>query len=93
MWLLSALVQKSLLEAKLKNYILTALTKISKQLTLVEETFQKAHVDHMEPNLNCILVILLSRYSPTGILTQREDFILEWIFLPHKPNKKLKPYV
>lgn len=24
---------------------------------------------------------------------QREDIILEWIFLPNKPNKKLKTYV
>ena len=24
---------------------------------------------------------------------QREDIILEWIFLPHKPSKKLKTYV
>ncbi|KAL6090796.1 hypothetical protein STEG23_013222, partial [Scotinomys teguina] len=28
-----------------------------------------------------------------GILMQREDVILEWIFLPHKPNKKLKTYI
>ena len=24
---------------------------------------------------------------------QREDIILEWIFLPHKPSKKIKIYV
>ncbi|KAL6043575.1 hypothetical protein STEG23_035781 [Scotinomys teguina] len=28
-----------------------------------------------------------------GILMQREDVILEWIFLPCKPNKKLKTYI
>ncbi|KAL6041016.1 hypothetical protein STEG23_019156, partial [Scotinomys teguina] len=28
-----------------------------------------------------------------GILMQREDVILEWIFLPRKPNKKLKTYI
>ncbi|KAL6085349.1 hypothetical protein STEG23_022272 [Scotinomys teguina] len=28
-----------------------------------------------------------------GILMQMEDVILEWIFLPHKPNKKLKTYI
>ncbi|KAL6048139.1 hypothetical protein STEG23_029582 [Scotinomys teguina] len=27
-----------------------------------------------------------------GILMHREDVILEWIFLPRKPNKKLKTY-
>ncbi|KAL6038617.1 hypothetical protein STEG23_017921, partial [Scotinomys teguina] len=30
---------------------------------------------------------------PFGILMQREDVILEWIFLPCKPNKKLKTYI
>ncbi|KAL6034708.1 hypothetical protein STEG23_001687 [Scotinomys teguina] len=28
-----------------------------------------------------------------GILMQMEDVILEWIFLPRKPNKKLKTYI
>ncbi|KAL6085006.1 hypothetical protein STEG23_017697 [Scotinomys teguina] len=28
-----------------------------------------------------------------GILMQREDVIMEWIFLPRKPNKKLKTYI
>ncbi|KAL6070006.1 hypothetical protein STEG23_001515, partial [Scotinomys teguina] len=32
-------------------------------------------------------------HSPTGILMQREDIILEWIFLPNKQSKKLKTYV
>ncbi|KAL6070467.1 hypothetical protein STEG23_006054, partial [Scotinomys teguina] len=32
-------------------------------------------------------------HSPTDILMQREDVILEWIFLPCKPNKKLKTYI
>ena len=47
----------------------------------------------VNPNLNCILVILPSRISPTGILMQRDNIILEWIFLPHKPSEKLKTYV
>ncbi|KAL6087171.1 hypothetical protein STEG23_033627, partial [Scotinomys teguina] len=34
-----------------------------------------------------------SWYLNPGILMQREDVILEWIFLPHKPNKKLKTYI
>ncbi|KAL6030268.1 hypothetical protein STEG23_031665, partial [Scotinomys teguina] len=33
------------------------------------------------------------RHSPTGILMQREDVILEWVFLPCKPNRKLKTYI
>ncbi|KAL6036678.1 hypothetical protein STEG23_021825, partial [Scotinomys teguina] len=30
---------------------------------------------------------------PGSILMQREDVILEWIFLPRYPNKKLKTYI
>ena len=48
-----------------------------KELIIVEEKLQEAHVDRVNPNLNCILVILLSRISPTGSLMQREDIILE----------------
>ena len=43
-------------------------------------------MDHVDLNLNCILVMLPSKFSPTGILMQREDIILEWIFLPHKTH-------
>ena len=64
-----------------------------KELSMVEEKLQEAHVDRVDPNLRCILLILPSRISPTGILMQREDTILEWIFSPHKPSKKLKTYV
>ncbi|KAL6073596.1 hypothetical protein STEG23_027897 [Scotinomys teguina] len=64
-----------------------------KELAIVEKTIREAHVDHVNPELKCILVILPSRHSPTGILMQREDVILEWIFLPCKPNKKLKTYI
>ena len=64
-----------------------------KELTMVEEKLQESHVDRVDRNLSCILVILPSRISPTGILMQREDIILEWIFIPHKPSKKLKTYV
>ena len=61
-----------------------------KELMMVEEKLQEGHVDRVDPNFSCILVILPSRISPTGILMQREDTILEWIFLPHTPSKKLK---
>ncbi|KAL6030846.1 hypothetical protein STEG23_024726 [Scotinomys teguina] len=64
-----------------------------KELALVEKKVQDGHVDRVDPKLDCILVILPSRYSPTGILMQREDIILEWIFLPNKQSKKLKTYV
>ena len=39
-----------------------------KELTMVEEKLQEAHVDKVDPNLSCILVILPSRISSTGIL-------------------------
>ncbi|KAL6087202.1 hypothetical protein STEG23_008811, partial [Scotinomys teguina] len=64
-----------------------------KELALVEKKVQDGHVDRVDPKLDCILVILHSRHSPTGILMQREDIILEWIFLPNKQSKKLKTYV
>ena len=51
-----------------------------KELTMVEEKLQEAHEDRVNPKLSCILVILPSRISPTGILMQRDDIILEWIF-------------
>ena len=60
---------------------------------MIEEKLQEAHVDRVNSNLSSILVILPSRISSTGILMQREDIILEWIFIPHKPSKKLKTYV
>ena len=38
----------------------------------------------------CILVILPSTHSPTGILMQREDYILGQLFLAHVQSKKIK---
>ncbi|MGE9714897.1 hypothetical protein ACQP3F_24940 [Escherichia coli] len=64
-----------------------------KELQWVENRILNAHVDRINLNLDCILVILPSREYPSGILMQREDTILEWIFLPHKQNKKLKTYI
>ena len=64
-----------------------------KELALVEKKLQEAHVDRVDPDLDCILVILPSSLSPTGVLMQRENIILEWIFLPHRPSKKLKTYI
>ena len=63
-----------------------------KELTMIEEKLQEAHVDRVNPELSCILVILPSKISPTGILMLRDDIVLEWIFLPHKPSKDLKIY-
>ena len=50
-------------------------------------------MDRIDPKLDCILVLLPSTHSPTGLIMQREDSIMEWIFLAHKQNKKLKTYV
>lgn len=44
-------------------------------------------------NLNDILGIFSFKISATGILMQRKCIILEYIFLPHKLNKKFKMYV
>ena len=47
-----------------------------KELTMVEEKLQEAHVDRVNPNFIFVLVILPSRISPTGNLMERVDFIL-----------------
>jgi len=64
-----------------------------KVLALVERKLQDTHLDRIYRKMACILVILSSTHSPTGILMQREDYILEWIFLAHKQSKKLKTYI
>ena len=61
-----------------------------KELALVERNLLDTPLYQIKPKMACILVILPSTYSPTGILLQREDYILEWIFLAHKQSKKLK---
>ena len=50
-------------------------------------------MDRIDPKLDCILVLLPSTHSPTGLIMQREDSIMEWIFLAHKQSKKLKTYI
>jgi hypothetical protein len=49
-------------------------------------------MDQIDPKLDCILVILPSTHSPTGLIMQREDNIMKWTFLAHKQSKKLKTY-
>jgi hypothetical protein len=39
-----------------------------KVLTLVEQRLQEAYLDQIDPKLECILVILLSSHSPTGLI-------------------------
>lgn len=68
------------------------IAKAEKELTMIDEKLQEAHVDRVNPELSCIFVILPSNISPTGILMQRDDIIIEWIFLPHKPSKYLKTH-
>ena len=45
--------------------------KAERELALVEKKLQDVHVDHLDLELNCILVILPSMHSPTGILKQK----------------------
>ena len=56
----------------------------AKELTLVEKRLQDAYVDHTEPKLDCIFIFLPSTHSLTWLIIQREESILEWIFLAHK---------
>ena len=54
--------------------------KTENELALVEKKLQGAHLYHIDPKIACILIILPSTHSPIGILMQREDYMLEWIF-------------
>ena len=49
--------------------------KAEKELIMIDEKLQEAHVDRVNPQLTCILVILPSKISPTGTLIQRDDII------------------
>lgn len=55
---------------------------------LIEKKLWDEYVARLDPKMSYILVILHFTYSPTGIPRQREDSILEWIFLRHKQSKK-----
>lgn len=37
-------------------------------------------MDGIDSKLDCILVILSSTHSPTGLIMQRQDSIMEWNF-------------
>ena len=50
------------------------------ELALVERKLQDTHLDCIDPKMSCILVILPSTQSPSGILMQRKDCVLEWVF-------------
>lgn len=58
--------------------------KAERKLALIEEKLNDEHVDLLDPELDFIPAMLLSMHYPTGILMQREDNLLEWIFLPHR---------
>jgi hypothetical protein len=55
---------------------------------LIEKKLQNTHLDGVDPNMACIFVILPSPPSPTGILVQREDYMLEWMLLAHRVKIK-----
>jgi hypothetical protein len=52
----------------------------TEKLPLVGKRLQNVHVDSLNPKLDCIMIILHSTHSLTGIFMHREDYILEWIF-------------
>lgn len=49
-------------------------------------------MDHLDTELDYIMVMLPSMHIPTGIIMQRENKILQQIYLAHKV-KNLKTYV
>ncbi|KAL6089787.1 hypothetical protein STEG23_010802 [Scotinomys teguina] len=70
-----------------------ASVEAEKELALVEKKAQDGSVDCVDPKIDSIWVILPFMHSPTGILMQWDDIILEWILLLNKQSKKLKTYV
>lgn len=67
-------------------------TEAEKELALAKRKLQDAYIGHIDPKRARILVILPSTHLPTGILMQKEDCVLEWIFLARKQNKNQNLY-
>ena len=57
------------------------------ELTLVKQRLQEAYVDQIDPNLDGILVVLTSAHFPTGLIMQRKNNIIKWVFLAQKQSK------
>lgn len=62
------------------NCLSELVSEPDRELAWVKEKLQIAHLNHKQTNLNSILVILPSEYSPKRILMQTEDIIIEWVF-------------
>lgn len=60
------------------------------ELPLVEQRLKDAYVNQTDFKHAYILVILPSIHSTTGLIMQRKNWIMEWIFLAHKKSKNLK---
>jgi hypothetical protein len=60
------------------------IVKAEKELTLLEPSLQGLCVGRIDPKLECILLILPSTHSPSGLIIQKENSIMEWISLAHK---------
>lgn len=65
----------------------------AEQLILVEQRLQDAYVDQIDPKLDCILVILPSTHSPSRLIMQRKNSIIEWIFLAYKINMYIEMFM
>lgn len=59
-------------------------TEAEKKLVLIEKKLKDTNLDGIDPKMAYILVTLPSTHSSTGTFMQREDYVLEWIFLAHK---------
>ena len=49
-----------------------------KEVIVVKQILQEAYVDQIDPKSDCILVILPSTHSPTGLIMQREDYEMDF---------------
>ena len=67
--------------------------EVEKELLIVVQIWKDVYVDQIHPKFACILTILPSIQSPTLLIMQRENSIMEWIFLLYKQSKKLKTHM
>lgn len=64
----------------------------AKELAWIEQHVHDSQVDRISAITNFKLLIFHTPHSPTGLLVQ-DNNLIEWIFLPHKSQKKLQTYV
>ena len=65
-------------------------------LDKVQQTISNHHVYRVDPDIDIVVFVVIPEFHPMGIIAQWSDHwspeplqILEWMFLPHKPRKRV----